>query len=40
VLEVGGPAPTEPPEPVKATPRRPEPAKKPDPPKPKAEPAS
>jgi MIP family channel proteins len=40
VLEAGGPAPTEPPEPVKATPRKPEPAKKPEPPKPpKAEPA-
>jgi glycerol uptake facilitator protein len=41
VLEAGGPAPTEPPEPVKATPRKPEAApKKPEPPKPKAEPAA
>jgi MIP family channel proteins len=37
VLEPGGPAPTESPEPVKATPRKPEPAKKPEPPKPSAE---
>ena len=40
VLEAGGAAPTQPPQPGKATPRKPEPPKKPDPPKPKAEPAS
>jgi MIP family channel proteins len=41
VLEAGGPAPTESPEPVKAVAKKPEPPKpKPDPPKPKAEPAS
>jgi MIP family channel proteins len=41
VLEAGGPAPTEPPEPVRAVARKPDPPKpKPDPPKPKAEPAS
>jgi MIP family channel proteins len=44
VLEAGGPAPTEPPEPVKATPKKPEPPKKPESSKksesgPKAEPA-
>jgi MIP family channel proteins len=36
VIEAGGPAPTEPPEPVKATAKKPDPPK----PKPKAEPAS
>jgi MIP family channel proteins len=40
VLEVGGPAPTEPPEPVKATPRKVDTPRQPDTPKPKAEPAS
>ena len=39
VLEAGGPAPTEPPEPVKAAARMPEPPKKPEPPKPSSEPA-
>jgi MIP family channel proteins len=39
VLEAGGPAPTEPPEPVRAAAKKPV-AKKPEPPKPKAEPAS
>jgi MIP family channel proteins len=41
VLEAGGPSPTEPPEPVRASARKPEPPKpKAEPPKPKAEPAS
>jgi MIP family channel proteins len=37
VLEAGGPAPTEPPEPVKAAARKPDPPKPPEPPKPSTE---